>query len=192
MRGGRSRRDGLIPGSTEAAEADRAADAKRKKDERAERRALLEPAPLPAAALAGPVAPPADSPVAGPLAPVVPFVPWDRETLKPLFDELIPTVERLTVQRFTERAEKAKLPADFVKQVGRDAQWSAPARKAIELSASQVAARWLNKSGISAENQAEVVLCTAALSILATQRALLRRLDKMIAERTAQEAKEKK
>ncbi len=82
------------------------------------------------------------------------MVPWDPGTLKPLFDQLIPTIENLTVAQITGRAVKAKLPKAVQAEIEKDARWSDPARKAVAVSAPQVAAKWLNKTGISSENQA--------------------------------------
>lgn len=210
-RGGRKRADGLKGGSKEAVLADREKDRLRKERDRQAGRALLEPAPLPSApgapsagapsagapaggpepALAGSITASFGSPRPDSFAPAPAFIPWEAQSLKPLFDQLIPTVETLTVHTLTHRAEKAKLPTELVKEIGRDAAWNAPARKAVELTAPQVAAKWLNKAGLSAENQAELVLGTAIVSIAANQTLLLRKLDKLIAERITQEGQSK-
>ena len=105
---------------------------------------------------------------------------WDPATLKPLFDQLIPTVEQVTVHQITTRAAKARLPGALIHAIEDSAKWSAPAKKAIELAGPQVAAKYLNKAGISAENQPELVLATAVASILASHVLLIRRLDKLI------------
>lgn len=187
LRGGKPRKDGLVPGSTEAAAADRDRDRRRKE---ADRKAV-EPAPLPS--MGAPVASPAATPLAGEVAQPgvapVSFVPWDAQTLKPLFDQLIPTVEDLHVDHLTGMAEQAKCSAEIVKEIGRDARWPGPSRKAIEISAPQVAAKWLNKSGISAENQPEVVLGTAIVSIAVSHRKLALKLQKLLEVRKAELAR---
>ena len=106
---------------------------------------------------------------------------WQPEMLKPLFEQLIPTVETMTVAQVTSRAEKARLPGALVKEIEENAAWNEAARKALELAGPQVAAKWMNKTGISAENQPEVVLGTAVAAIVASHVLLLRRLDKLIA-----------
>ena len=58
--------------------------------------------------------------------------------------------------------------------------------------APQVAAKWMNKAGISAENQPEIVLGTAVVSILAVHMKLIRKLDKLIATREAAAIQENK
>ena len=77
----------------------------------------------------------------------------------------------------------------MVREIETDAKWSTPAKKALEIAGPQVAAKWLNKTGISAENQPEVVLGTAVASILAGHVLLLRRLDKLIAVANAPTAR---
>ena len=188
LRGGRARTDGLKPGSPEADAADRERDRLRKQNAR-DAKKLAEPPPLPAAT--APVAHPASAAAPGeapqPGVSALAFVPWDQQTLKPLFDQLLPTIEDLTVHQLTNRAEQAKLPGELVKEIGKDARWSPVSRKAVEIASPQVAAKWLNKAGISAENQPEIVLGTAVACIAAGHVKLLRKLDKIIATRDAAE-----
>ena len=183
LRGGKPRTDGLVPGSVEAAAADRERDRRRKEAER-----KTEPAPLPSmsASVASPVAAPVAGEAAQPGVAPVSFVPWDAQTLKPLFDQIIPTVEDWHVDHITGLVDGAKLPTEIMKEIGRDARWPAPSRKAIEISAPQVAAKWLNKSGISAENQPEVVLGTAIVSIVVSHRKLSLKLQKLLEARKAE------
>lgn len=182
--GGRIRKDGLRPGSPEALAADREKDRLRKNRANAAARqsaAAANPAPLPAA-----VAGEGQTPLGGVgTGPSLPFdgsgvTPWDSQTLKPLFDQLLPAVEALTVRQIVERADKAKLPGAVVKEIEKDAAWAEPSRKALAVAAPQVAAKWLNKSGVSAENQPELVMGTALAAIIVGQQATLRRLDKLI------------
>ncbi len=190
--GGRPRKDGLKPGSPEAKAADLEKDRLRKARKAAAERAAIEaanPQPLPAAVPgsipASTVAVGAGLPV--PDAPAV-AVPWESAQLKPLFDQLLPAVEALTVRQIVDRAEKAKLPQAVVNAVEKDCAWSEPSRKALAVATPQVAAKWLNKSGISAENQPELVMGTAICAIVVGHTRVLRRLDKLIATQ-AQEQK---
>ena len=179
LRGGRKRADGLVPGSPEAVEADRKKDADRKKKQRAQ-----EPSPLPSInrpTNEGAPSAPGDGLGTLPGAQGAAFVPWAPDTLKPVFEQLLPAIEQVTVHQVTVRAAKARLPGEIVKEFGADAKWSGPARKALELSAPQLSAKWLNKLGVSADNQPEIVFATAVTSILASHVLLLRRLDKLIA-----------
>ena len=167
--------------SPEAIEADREKERVRKERQRSR---PVEPPALPAAGAAG-VAGQAQAAAGavgdGAGVEGVPVLAWDAKMLAPLFEQLIPTVEDLTVHQVAVRAAKCRLPPDIVREIEAEAKWSAPARKALELSAPQVAARLLNKTGISAENQPEVIFFTAISSILAGQVMTLKRLDKLAA-----------
>jgi hypothetical protein len=116
-----------------------------------------------------------------PVPEAVPFLPWQPEALKPLFDQLLPAAEELTVHQITERAAKARLPGDVVHEIEASAKWPGLAKKGLEISAPQVTAKWLNKAGISSEYQPEITFGTALSIILANHVKLLKRLDKLIA-----------
>jgi len=179
LRGGRPRKDGLIPGSPQAIAADREKDRLRKQRQRDAEFAAREPAALPGAVAGQPVATPGAVPVdAGVQGPTP--VPWDAQMLAPLFEQLLPAVENLSVEQITSRAAKARLPAEIVKEIEGEAKWSKPAKKALEVAGPQATAKWLNRLGISSENQAELVCGTALASILAGHALLLRRLNKLI------------
>jgi hypothetical protein len=189
--GGKRRADGLPAGSPEAIAADREKDRMRKKLARDRAAAMAEPPPLPglgavppgaAPAAVGQAEAPGDSPLAGGAALAGSPMPWDSATLKPLFDQLIPTLETIAVGQLTSRATKARLPGEVVKEIERDAKFAPPAKKALEIAAPRVAAKWMNRTGISAEHQDEVILGTALASIAAQQVLLLKRLDKLIAD----------
>lgn len=109
-------------------------------------------------------------------------MPWDSGTLKPLFEELVPALEKADVASLKKRAEK--ISPDLVLLVETDGKWSEPAKTSILSAAPQVAAKWLNASGISAENQGEVVLAIAAISILTSRSLLIGKLDQMAAKNT--------
>jgi len=186
FRGGRKRKDGLAPGSPEALAADREKDRLRKERQR-DRQRGPDPAPLPSVAGAPAAAPGALG--ADPGLEGAPVLPWEAKMLEPLFEQLLPAVEELSVNQIASRATKARLPVEMVREIETDAKWSTPAKKALEIAGPQVAAKWLNKTGISAENQPEVVLGTAVASILAGHVLLLRRLDKLIAVANAPTAR---
>lgn len=185
LRGSRPRKDGLLPGSPEAQAADRAKDRERKRRLRAGQAgpggqvASADPPPLPAAG--GPGAPVGggadfggDSVDGGP-------VPWDSKQLAPLFDQLIPAVEALAVTQLTGKALKAKLPRELVADIEKDGRWNEPAKKALAVAGPQLAAKYLNKTGVSAENQPEIVFGTALASIAVGHFRLVQRLNELIA-----------
>lgn len=177
-RGGRKRKDGLPPGSPQAIAADREKDRLRKERQRDREAAAAEPAALPSVAGAAQAPPGVMDPGAASAEPQP--LPWESKLLEPLFAQLLPTLETMSVNQVTGKAAKAKLPGDLVVEIERDAHWPEPAKKALQLAGPQVAAKWLNWVGISAENQPEVICGTAIAAILAGQAMLLRRLDKLI------------
>jgi hypothetical protein len=112
-------------------------------------------------------------------------MPWDPAALKPIFDQLIPAAEDLSVKQITSRAEKARLPADLLREIESDSKWPALAKKGLEMSAPKVTAKLLNMTGVSAEHQDFVVLGTSLATIISSHALLLRKLDKLIATQTA-------
>jgi hypothetical protein len=100
--------------------------------------------------------------------------------LSPLIEQLVPTIEAVSIKQITSRAEKAHLPGMVIEDMQKEAAWNPAAKKAIEISAPQVAAKWMNKTGISAEHQPEVVLGTAVVAIVAGHCMILKRLDELI------------
>jgi hypothetical protein len=180
LRGGRPRKDGLKPGSTEALAADREKDRLRKQAQRV-RESAAQPPPLPSAPTVPGAIPAPPGNLAGlPGAQGLPVMAWQPEMLKPIFEQLIPACEEVATDGIINRAIKARLPKECIKEIEIDAKWNAPAKKAIEISGPQVAAKWLNKSGLSAENQGEIVLLTAISSLVASHALLANRLNKLI------------
>ena len=100
--------------------------------------------------------------------------------LKPLFDQLIPTVEKLTVHQISEKAVKARLPGELIHEIERDAAWNPVARNALQTGVPQLTAKYLNKTGVSADYQPEIVVGTALASILTGHVMLMRRMDELI------------
>ena len=166
-RGGKKRGDGLAPGSAEAIQADRDKEAKRKRDERAQRRNLVEPPPLPSAlpGVADPNAPPPG--VLGTGVPAEgdqPEIPWDPELFKPIVKEALELSEKRAIQNSKETAEMAGLTKELVRQIMADAQYAPTWKSIIQLTAPRLAAKAMNHSGIPGQFSDEA-LC--ALSVLA-------------------------
>lgn len=150
-----------------------------------------EPAPTPppevAAKLAGklyPGTPPPSGVGAGPsVGPRPPgpdqgdSVQWDTATLKPLFEQLIPALEKADVESL--KAKAKKISPDLVSMVERDGKWPEPSKVTLKTSGPQVAAKWLNRSGLKAENAPEVAFAIAAVSIITSRFILGSKLDQM-------------
>lgn len=181
FRGGRKRKDGLPPGSPEAIEADKEKDRLRK--ERVRVRLAGVPAPLPSAApgAPGPAPEVGGGPDDGSGFDAATPVPWNASSLAPLFSQIIPAAESLATGQIISRAIKAKLPAQAVREIEAECKWAEPAKKALEIEWPRLAAKWLNKTGVSSENQPEVV-CLSALAVIGVSHVkLLQRLDKLVA-----------
>jgi hypothetical protein len=196
LRGGRKRADGLKPGSPEAVAADRKKDADRKKRERQEARAILPPEPLPAATAApGPaLAPeklhvdfpdqePADGGdyVPGVVASPGALVPWLGKKIEPVSVQLVEVMESMAARQVAKRARLANLPDETLNEVESSLAWEKGAKKLLAESSAEVAAKYLNKAGISAEYQPEITLAGAVLTVLYSHNKVLKRLDKLIA-----------
>ena len=95
---------------------------------------------------------------------------------------MIPAAEQEAVASLSGKAAKAKLPPPLLKEIERDARWPSGAKTGLIVSGPAVCAKWLNKIGISAENQGEVVVGTALAAIVFTHTRLARKLEKLIQE----------
>ena len=123
LRGGRKRKDGLVPGSPEALAADREKDAARKREARERDRlanpdvipsALPSSAPATAAPAQNAAAPPADN--LGALAVPESFeaISWHSKDVEPLVNELVELTEELCGNAITSRCKKAKRHAHYM------------------------------------------------------------------------------
>lgn len=169
------RRDGLVPGSPEAIEADRAKDRERKRRKALEMRG--EPVPLPSPLV---VQPPAGE--VPPPAPDFGAVPWTADLLRPIFEQALPVAEGLAVQNLTEKARAAKLDASLVREVADGAKIHPLAKQQIVEGGAAVAAKWLNKSGVSSEHADEVRLLGGIVAAFAGYRAVAAKLDELAAK----------
>jgi len=183
-RGGKKRADGLAPGSPEAKAADNAKDAERKRLEREEKRRLAQPPALPSALAP---APGATDPASGTQNPdataaglSAPSIQWHPDMLKEFTDEIVNAVEAHGVSRIAGAASEAGLPPDLVKNIRQDSHYPAGAKRGVQLATPQVACKWLNKAGVSAEYAAEVALVTSAAAIMVHQRKITSKLEELI------------
>jgi len=114
-------------------------------------------------------------PVGAPLGPV----PWDAGVLSPLFQAVVPEVEKLDVASL--RAKAAAIDGQLAAQVEKDAAWNPVAKATITTTGPQVVAQALNSAGISAEHAPAIALATAVASIFAGRTILARKLDEIAA-----------
>jgi hypothetical protein len=160
------------PGSPEAIEADRAKDRERKRRKALEMRG--EPVPLPSPLVVQPAA--GDAP---PPASDFGAVPWTADLLRPIFEQALPVAEGLAVQNLTEKARAAKLDAALVREVADGAKIHPLAKQQIVEGGAAVAAKYLNKSGVSSEHADEVRLLGGIVAAFAGYRAVAAKLDEL-------------
>jgi hypothetical protein len=183
-RGGRARKDGLAPGSDAAKEADKKYDRDRKQAAREEAAKLAEPPPLPSAVPTG-----TDTSQATPgpglnqvPGPDLPPVAWQPETLSGLVDELIEAAEEGRVESYLRKCTEAGLTGKLAKEIEVDARFPKSAKALLKLAIPRLAAKWLNKTGISAEYQDEIAVLTAVILIVKHEMSVRARFEELIVE----------
>ena len=145
--GKKQRADGLAPGSPEALQADRDADAKRKRDARAAARAAEPPAALPAVpppaveSLGSTPAPAADALGTGAALPVA---GWAAQDFRECAGELIELAESWRVDEHTKNALAGKLPAVVVEKIKGRASFPAGSKRSLRESSPETLARMFN------------------------------------------------
>jgi len=158
LRGGRPRLDGLPPGSEAAKKADRDKHAKEMRDIRAAERKASRPLPAMVVPVKDAGTAPPDRLQPDLVAQVAaPVVAWQADALKPLTDELIAAWEDSHVQKMRTLAGEARFPIDVVNKIGKDSNFPPVGKKSLQIGLPRVSAKWLNKAGVSAEWEPEVV-----------------------------------
>lgn len=113
-------------------------------------------------------------------------MPWTADTLKPLAVELVPILEDFDTSGIKDAA-KAISPEALQAVAGY--KWNPNAKSALVSSGSAVAAKYLNRSGISAENAPEVSLGIALLSIYWGRTIIVKELEKLAEEKKREREK---
>lgn len=121
-----------------------------------------------------------------------PVVPWQAEELKEFTDELINAVEDSRVEKFLKLARDGKVPEKVCRQIGADSHYPAGSKRGLSLSIPRIAAKWLNKFGISAANKEEAILLGCMTVIWAQGRRLAANVKKQIADASTPPAPEVK
>jgi len=200
LRGGRRRSDGLVPGSPEAEEADRRKARARMARARARRRKTgqEEPPPLPSMAVpvdaldTATVSARADEP-GGPSPGVLDQTapqPWQPEALQPLCDQLLAAVEEGRLSAFIARCTEAGLSQRLVKEIEQDARFPRAAKVLLSRSLPRLAAKYLNRAGLSAAWEDEVAVLSGIIILVQHDRRLQARLAELIAAHRAAQAVE--
>lgn len=151
---------------------------------------MVEPPPLPPAnpGLAGQSPPPpgglspraigAVGPASDPTA-----IPWKPELLTSLIEELLKAAEEFRVDSFVGKCEEAGITGKLLEEIERDAHFPKAAKILLKESLPRLAAKWLNRSGVSAEYQDELTVVTALLLMIQNDRKNGAKLDELIAQR---------
>lgn len=93
----------------------------------------------------------------------------------------MPTAEQYLVSRLTKKAAAARLGAELLKKIEADSRLDDVTRKSLLVALPRLCAKYLNKSGISAEYKDEVVVAICCLRIVQRQFRLEAKLDELIA-----------
>jgi len=179
------------PDTAEGKEERRLADAERKRNERAEKIGkVAEPPPLPSATARQANSVLETNGTAEPglaVAPETPLVPWEPDALSDLVSELLDAAEENRVGNFVGRLQEAGLMPKLITQIEKDSHFPKLAKVMLKRSLPRLAAKWLNKAGISAEHQDELEVVTALLLIVQHDRKSSARIDELIAEHREQQ-----
>lgn len=182
LRGGRPRKDGLIPGSDEAREADRLKDAERKR----KARAAAPPPPLPPAepALDAPPAEADGGPVlrGGGELPLdaAPPPDWAAEDLQSATNQLVAMLEDIDVRHIEDKCKSANLDGALVAEIVKDARWNASAKKSVAGGGAPILAKVLNKLHVPKGAKPVLDFIPGLGLILAERHQLNKRLDALI------------
>ena len=174
--GGAGGRPGVSGGgSTPEQRAKWRADSKARYQKR--RQAL---APLPAVGGAAAPRPPGAPPGGGgpggaPAAPAP--IPWSSDTLRPLFEQLIPAGEKLAVERLASQA--SKIDPALGATVAKDAAWNPAAKAGLLAAGPQCAAEVLSEMGIGADKAHWAALIISAGSIATAHVILAGKLEQL-------------
>lgn len=111
-------------------------------------------------------------------------VPWAPDTLKPLFEQVVPALEKWDVSSLVKRA--ARIDEAVAREVAKDAPWNPAAKASLIASGPLCAAEVLDEIGIGQERAHWVVLLIAAGSIYAGHVALAAKLAELEGRQAAE------
>jgi hypothetical protein len=111
-----------------------------------------------------------------------PPVPWQPETLTGLVDELIEAAEENRVGNYLAKCAEAGLTPKLTKEIENDARFPKMSKALLKASIPRLAAKWLNRTGLSAEYQDELSVLTAVILIVKQGSALNTRFEELIVE----------
>lgn len=95
---------------------------------------------------------------------------------------MLKAAEEGRVAKFAAKCSQLGEMPKLIKEIQEDAHFPETAKALLATSLPRLAAKWLNKSGLSAEYQDEVAVVTAILLIYQHDRKAMLKLDKIILE----------
>ncbi len=195
---GRTRKDGLKPGSTEAAEADRKRNAERMASKRAAEKSAALPPPLPASTTgtsavlsdSGSTKIPVTDGVTEPAG-----VDWTDADFKQVAPDTIDLLEQWRVADKISLAEEGKLSGVVVRQIEKDAAFPAPAKRSLQSSCPAALAKLFNALRVPVALKSYITTCPTLLYLIVRdmqQRSEIRKLIQSEAERASKPPEENK
>ena len=194
---GRTRKDGLKPGSPESVEADRKRNAERMAQKRAVEKSAAPPPVLPPPAPSSAVL--SDSgaktiPVVDGFADTA-SVGWLAEDFKQVAPDTIDLLEQWRVADKISLAEEGKLAAPVIRQIEKDAAFPVPAKRSLQTSSPAALAKLFNALKVPVALKSYITTCPTLLYLIVRdmqQRAEIRKLIQSGAERASKAMEEKK
>jgi hypothetical protein len=117
-------------------------------------------------------------------------VPWVPDTLEPVIRQAADLVEAEDVRGLAEEA--GKLGPKFAEIVEKRGKWPAAAKGTLVTGGAKLAAKYLNKTGVSSEYQPEIEVAAALMAIQQGRSSLRQELKAMHAENLKAAAVERK
>lgn len=109
-----------------------------------------------------------------------------------LVDQLIEAAEENRVGQYVARCAEAGLTGRLVKEIEASAHFPKTAKALLKHSLPRLAAKWMNKAGLSAEWQEEISVLSALILIMAQDRKTTAQLDALVEEVRRVKKKEEK
>ena len=106
-----------------------------------------------------------------------------------LVDELVEAAEQNRVGSYIARCAEAGLTEKLSKEIAKDAHFPPVAKALLKSSIPRLAAKWLNRTGLSAEWQEEISVLTAIILIIKQGAKNNARFEELIQAKNAPPAK---
>lgn len=117
-------------------------------------------------------------------------LPWDRERLKRLWAQLVPTAERYDISKLKLKAQA--VDESLVPVVETEGKWNELSKVTLVETGPNVTADFLEGIGIGAEKSDLVAFTMACMAIYSGRAVVAEKLEKMLADKKAAEAERRK